>query len=108
MQTSSPRAPSQLPAPVRPGIAEASHVLATMASAMVEDRDALDMDVGEDASTKDTYLFRLRAAGADMPRLIGRGGRTVEAMRLLLFNVGAKRGLRFRLEVGPPRPPADL
>jgi predicted RNA-binding protein YlqC (UPF0109 family) len=43
--------------------------------------------------------FEVRVGEGDMGRLIGREGRTVKAIRSLLFYAGQKQGKRFSLDV---------
>jgi hypothetical protein len=46
-----------------------------------------------------TVRFEIEVAPADRGRVIGRGGRTVEALRTVMQAVAARRGLRSSLEV---------
>ena len=43
--------------------------------------------------------FEIEVAPADRGRVIGRGGRTVEALRTVMQAVAARRGLRSSLDV---------
>jgi uncharacterized protein len=43
--------------------------------------------------------FEIEVAPADRGRVIGRGGRTVEALRTVMHAVAARRGERCSLEV---------
>ena len=43
--------------------------------------------------------IQVRVAGDDMGRIIGREGRTVKAIRSLLFAAGQKQGKRFQLDL---------
>ncbi len=65
-------------------------------SALVDDKEAVE--VSED-STERATVIKLRVAASDMGRIIGREGRTVKAIRSLLFAAGQKHGKRFVLDI---------
>ena len=65
-------------------------------SALVEDREAVE--VSEEAGERAT-IIKVRVAAGDMGRIIGREGRTVKAIRSLLFAAGQKQGKRFALDI---------
>jgi len=65
-------------------------------SALVDDKEAVK--VSEDAGERATVI-KLRVAAGDMGRIIGREGRTVKAIRSLLFAAGQKHGKRFVLDI---------
>ncbi len=65
-------------------------------SALVDDKEAVE--VLEETSERATVI-RLRVAASDMGRIIGREGRTVKAIRSLLFAAGQKHGKRFVLDI---------
>jgi predicted RNA-binding protein YlqC (UPF0109 family) len=46
-----------------------------------------------------SIILELRVGPEDMGRVIGRGGRTANAMRTLLRVIGAKQGKRIALEI---------
>jgi hypothetical protein len=46
-----------------------------------------------------TTILEVRVAEGDMGRLIGREGRTVKAIRSLLYAASQKRGQRFQLDL---------
>jgi hypothetical protein len=48
---------------------------------------------------KEVTIFELRVARSDTGKIIGRQGRTVQAMRTILNAVGAKLRKRFVLEI---------
>ncbi len=57
-------------------------------------------------------FFELKVAPEDIGKIIGRDGRTINAMRTLLAATAQRQGLRVRLEVrddrkGPPGPSGD-
>ncbi len=57
-----------------------------------------DADVVENVDGK-TVKFQVRVAADDMGRLIGRDGRTVKAIRSILYYAGQKHGKRFQLDL---------
>ena len=64
--------------------------------ALVDDADAVDVrEVDHQGST----VIEIRVAPADMGKIIGRQGRTVNALRSLAHAVGLKRKQRFVLEI---------
>lgn len=56
------------------------------------------VEVSEEASDRATVV-KLRVAPEDMGRIIGREGRTIKAVRSLLFYAGQKQGKRFVLDI---------
>ncbi len=65
-------------------------------SALVDDKEAVK--VSEETGDRATVI-KLRVAASDMGRIIGREGRTVKAIRSLLFAAGQKHGKRFVLDI---------
>ena len=65
-------------------------------SALVDDKEAVE--VSEESNERATVI-KLRVAPTDMGRIIGREGRTVKAIRSLLFAAGQKHGKRFVLDI---------
>ena len=51
-------------------------------------------------------LFELKVASEDIGKVIGRDGRTVNAMRTLLATAAHRKGLKARLEILDDRRPA--
>jgi predicted RNA-binding protein YlqC (UPF0109 family) len=68
----------------------------TIVKSLVGETDAVE--VTEIAEGKNVRL-EVRVAGGDMGRLIGREGRTVKAIRSILFAAGQKHGKRFQLDL---------
>ena len=48
---------------------------------------------------EEVTIFELRVAPSDFGKIIGRQGRTVQAMRTILSAVGAKLRRRFTLQI---------
>jgi len=67
-----------------------------MVKALVAEPDAVE--VSEHADGKNVRI-ELRVADSDMGRIIGREGRTVKAIRSLLYAAGQKHGKRFMLDL---------
>ena len=65
-------------------------------NAMVDDKEAVE--VSEETGDRATVI-KLRVAAGDMGRIIGREGRTIKAIRSLLFYAGQKHGKRFVLDI---------
>ena len=65
-------------------------------NALVDDKDAVEVseETGDRAS-----VIKVRVAESDMGKIIGREGRTVKAIRSLLFYAGQKHGKRFVLDI---------
>ncbi len=63
---------------------------------LVGEPDAVE--VSEDANDRATVV-RVRVAADDMGRIIGREGRTIKAIRSLLFYTGQKHGKRFVVDL---------
>ena len=65
-------------------------------SALVGEPDAVEVD--QDADGKNTRI-EVRVADSDMGRVIGREGRTVKAIRSILFVAGQKHNRRYQLDL---------
>ena len=64
--------------------------------ALVSDADSVEVsEIGDGKTAK----YEVRVAEGDMGRLIGREGRTVKAIRSLLFFAGQKHGRRYQLDL---------
>ena len=64
--------------------------------ALVDEKDAVE--VSEEANDRAT-VTKVRVAASDMGKIIGREGRTIKAVRSLLFYAGQKHGKRFVLDI---------
>lgn len=65
-------------------------------NALVDEKEAVE--VSEEASERATVI-KVRVAESDMGKLIGREGRTIKAIRSLLFYAGQKHNRRFILDI---------
>jgi predicted RNA-binding protein YlqC (UPF0109 family) len=65
-------------------------------NALVDDKEAVE--ITEEAGDRATVI-KMRVAAGDMGRIIGREGRTIKAIRSLLFAAGQKHGKRFVLDI---------
>ena len=68
----------------------------TIITSLVDDSEAVE--VRENADGKNVRI-EVRVAEGDMGRVIGREGRTVKAIRSILFAAGQKHGRRFQLDL---------
>jgi predicted RNA-binding protein YlqC (UPF0109 family) len=64
--------------------------------ALADDKDAVEVSESTQGTTTN---IEVRVAESDMGRLIGKGGRTVKAIRSLLFYAGQKHKKRFNLQI---------
>jgi uncharacterized protein len=67
-----------------------------IAKQLVDNPDAVSL-VDEEKEGK--IIFKLKVGEADVGKIIGRKGRTAQAIRVLLSAVAAKQGKRAMLEV---------
>ena len=65
--------------------------------ALVGNADAVEVTESSDGSK--VVKFGVRVAPDDFGRLIGREGRTIKAIRSILFFAGMKHGKRFHLDL---------
>ncbi len=65
-------------------------------TALVSDKEAVE--ISETVHDKSSVI-QVRVAADDMGRIIGREGRTIKAVRSLLFHAGQKQHKRFVLEL---------
>jgi len=64
--------------------------------ALVDDREAVDVrEIERDGTTR----LEIRVAQTDMGKVIGKQGRTVRALRSLVYAAGLKKHRRFVLDV---------
>ena len=62
-------------------------------------REAESVDVREVERDRSTSIIEVRVAQGDVGKVIGRQGRTVKALRSLLYAAGQKKGRRYVLEI---------
>lgn len=67
-----------------------------LVKSLVGDAEAVEVSETEDGRVT---KISVRVAEGDMGRLIGREGRTVKAIRSLLFYAGQKHGKRYQLDL---------
>ena len=65
-------------------------------SALADEKDAVEVSEIDEGNT---VKIEVRVAESDMGRLIGRHGRTIKAIRSLLYFAGQKHKKRFNLQV---------
>ncbi len=75
----------------------ATRVTEFLARALVDEPDGIDVDTQEGRDGE--AVITVRAAPGDVGRLIGRRGRTVQAMRQVARAAGAADNERVQLEV---------
>ena len=63
---------------------------------LVGEPDAVEVSESSDGKN---VRIEVRAAAGDYGRLIGREGRTIKAIRSILFMAGQKQGKRFHLDL---------
>lgn len=68
----------------------------TIMKALVAEPGAVEVAEIEDGKN---VRIEVRVADSDMGRIIGREGRTVKAIRSVLFAAGQKHGRRFHLDL---------
>jgi uncharacterized protein len=71
-------------------------LVATVAEALVDDPDAVEVSELEDDRG---VIVELRVAPGDMGKVIGKDGRTAQSIRSLLNAAAAKQGCRAQLEI---------
>ena len=71
-------------------------VLEKIVKALVGDPDAVEISEHSDGKV---VKFGVRVAPDDVGRLIGREGRTIKAIRSILYFGGLKHGKRYHLDL---------
>jgi uncharacterized protein len=64
--------------------------------ALVDETDAVEVT---ETPRDSAVVISVRVAGSDMGRLIGREGRTIKALRSILYAASQKHGKRFILDI---------
>jgi len=84
-------------------IREVVHTVLTVVKAMVDEPDAVRIDViSQSADT----LLRVNVAPGDVGILIGMNGRTARSLRIILGTIGKKFRHKFSLDLPGTRPRA--
>lgn len=91
--------------PTSPGLNELVPLFTNLIRSLVDDPDAVDVHALE--GTHST-LFEVSVAPDDVRRVIGRKGRTADALREVLTSWGGRAGRRMILEVMDPGAAAPL
>jgi uncharacterized protein len=64
--------------------------------ALVDETDAVEVT---ETPRDSAVVISVRVAGSDMGKLIGREGRTIKALRSILYAASQKHGKRFILDI---------
>jgi predicted RNA-binding protein YlqC (UPF0109 family) len=70
--------------------------LANLVRSLVGNPDAVEVIEKQNGSTT---VLQVRVEQADVGRLIGREGRTIKAVRSILYAISHKQGRRYQLEI---------
>ena len=65
-------------------------------TALVSNKEAVEVS---ETTSERSLVVKVRVAPDDMGKLIGREGRTIKAIRSLLFHAGQKHDKRFILDI---------
>jgi len=84
-----PQAPAPLPV-------DLAALVTTMARAIADHPDEVEVDAFEDEGV---MVAELAVAQEDLGKIIGRQGRTVRAMRMILEAAGEKQDLPWELDI---------
>ena len=76
--------------------ATATSVLSYIAEALADDPSAVSVDVDE---RQGKVILSLRVGPGDMGRIIGRRGRTAQAIRVLVGAAGARDGVTTSVDI---------
>jgi len=75
-------------------------MLLAVMNSLVDKEDDLEVAA---IGIADGAVFQVRAASSDVGKLIGKGGRTARAIRVILGATAAKHGRRYTLDISPPK-----
>jgi uncharacterized protein len=73
-------------------------LLAYLVKALVDHPEQVELKASQSAADG-TWLYELKVAATDIGKVIGRDGRTVNAMRTLLAAAALRKGERAKLEI---------
>ena len=76
-------------------------LLELIAKALVDNPDEVAVS---EVGGEQTIIFELRVAQEDLGKVIGKQGRTAQAIRTIASAAGAKLSKRFHLEIIEPSP----
>ena len=71
-------------------------LIQTIAKALVDNPDQVDV---REVEGQATTVIELRVAQSDLGKVIGKRGRTAQAIRIILSAAGMKLGKRYVLEI---------
>ncbi len=80
-------------------VQETASLMELMVRALVDSPEAVRVYV---VSGTQAVIFEVAVDPIDVRRVIGRRGRTADALREILTNLGSKAGRRFMLEIVEP------
>ena len=70
--------------------------IAYLVKNLVENPDAVEVQIVEGQSKT---LVEIRVAKEDIAKVVGKGGRTINAIRTISFALGARMGKRLQIEL---------
>lgn len=76
-----------------------AELLAELTRAIVDDPDAVEVELVEDEDDANSVVLELRVADGDYGKVIGRGGRTAYALRTVVKVAAAHRDQRVLVEI---------
>ena len=80
-------------------VQEAATLLHLMIRGLVDNPEEVKVDLVEGGQS---VIFEVRVDREDVRRVIGRKGRTADALREIMTNLGGKAGRRYLLEIVEP------
>lgn len=97
------------PALANTDVSEATTLIELMIRALVDHPEGVKIQV---VMGSQAVIYEIEVISEDVKRVIGRKGRTADAIREILTNLGAKAGRRYLLEIVEPkdrprRPPRE-
>ena len=74
-------------------------LLRLLVKSLVDQPNAVDIGI---LTAEQSTIFEVKVDAEDVRRMIGRQGRTADALRQILLNLGSKAGRRYHLEILEP------
>ena len=71
-------------------------IVSMLIKALVDEPDKVEVT---ETSGEKTTIYEARVAKSDMGKVIGRSGRTIEALRVIVSSCGAKRKQRCSFQI---------